>query len=45
MAMLHLYGILLCLMTDYDSLICGSEVKSKLSIIDLPLVPSVPGML
>jgi len=35
MVMLHLYDILLCLMTVYDSFIYGSEVKSKLSIIDL----------
>jgi len=35
MVVLHLYDILLCLMTDYGSFIYDSEVKSKLSIIDL----------
>jgi len=35
MVMLRLCDILLCLMRDYDSFIYGSEVKSKLSIIDL----------
>jgi len=35
MIMLHLYDIVMCLMTDYGSFICGSEVKSELSIIDL----------
>jgi len=35
MVMLHIYDILLCLMTYNDSFIYSSEVKFKLSVIDL----------